>query len=110
VIQDISWGTNVIYDFNDSGSLVRYRQDAVIHLLQRVAADIVELSSKAPGNTRGTTAKGARHSTHVVKTGESLPSIAVKEYGDRDKWKVIASANNVRDPRHPKVGTRLKLP
>lgn len=106
------WGTNQIWKPNPNGVLVRYRQDAVIHLLEKVAVDTVVIGSENPGLTRVTGNKGATHSVHIVKPGETnLGQIAVFEYkGDRSKWRDIAKANGIRDPRNIHVDQKLILP
>ena len=45
----------------------------------------------------------------VVK-GDTLWDIAVKYYGDGGKWKKIAEANGVTDPKKLKIGTVLEIP
>lgn len=49
-------------------------------------------------------------SHYTVKEDDTLFSIALKFYGDRNQWKEIADINNIRDPRKLKVGTKIKLP
>ncbi|HEU5046072.1 MAG TPA: LysM peptidoglycan-binding domain-containing protein [Nocardioidaceae bacterium] len=60
--------------------------------------------SAAKSKTTGKT------STWVVKAGDTLSGIAAKEYGDASEWHRIATANNIRDPRSLKIGTKLKIP
>lgn len=49
---------------------------------------------------------------YVVKKGDTLQKIAAREdvYGDARKWREIAQANKIRDPKKLKVGTKLKIP
>ena len=49
-------------------------------------------------------------STHVVKHGETLYSIAKASYGDGKKWQQIASANPGVSPSSLKVGQSLIIP
>ena len=35
---------------------------------------------------------------HVVRDGDSLPSIAFASYGDPTRWRAIAEANGIDDP------------
>lgn len=46
---------------------------------------------------------------YSVKAGETLYSIALKEYGDGKKYKKIMSDNNITDASDVKVGMRLKI-
>lgn len=48
--------------------------------------------------------------SHVVAPGETLSAIAAKHLGDAARWKEIASANHIADPRALKVGTTLTIP
>jgi len=48
--------------------------------------------------------------TRLVQTGDRLPAIAWEEYGDAAKWRPIADANGIDDPRNLEVGRRLIIP
>ncbi len=48
--------------------------------------------------------------TWIVKQGDSLWSIAAKEYGDAESWRAIASANNIENPRTLEPGANLVIP
>jgi nucleoid-associated protein YgaU len=50
--------------------------------------------------------------TYIVKSGESLRSIAASVYGDEDAWADIFQANGdvIFDPDLVRPGTRLKIP
>ncbi|MBN1699187.1 MAG: LysM peptidoglycan-binding domain-containing protein [Spirochaetales bacterium] len=59
--------------------------------------------------------KNPRHSADhtkriVLREGETISSIAAREYADPRKWREIADANNIEDPLHIKPGTILRLP
>jgi nucleoid-associated protein YgaU len=47
---------------------------------------------------------------HVVSQGETLASIAVREYGDPRLWRVIAIANRLQRARGLEPGLKLRLP
>jgi len=47
---------------------------------------------------------------HVVTPYDTLESIAQKYYADRTKWRGIAKANNIEDPRRLEPGTTLIIP
>lgn len=46
----------------------------------------------------------------VVTRGDSLWSIAFKEYGSPDDWRLIANANNIDNPRILNPGQELIIP
>jgi hypothetical protein len=46
----------------------------------------------------------------VVREGESISSIAAREYNDPGKWRVIAQANRIDDPENIKPGSMVELP
>ena len=59
--------------------------------------------------------EGKRHSPdrtkrRVIKEGDTLWQIAFAEYGDSDKWKIIASENDIDDPKKIKTGSQIVLP
>lgn len=47
---------------------------------------------------------------HVVSQGETLSSIAAREYGDARLWRVIAIANRLQRARRLEPGLQLRLP
>jgi nucleoid-associated protein YgaU len=48
--------------------------------------------------------------TRVVREGDSLWSIAAAEYGDPGRWRPIAEANGITDPRVVEPGRNLVIP
>jgi hypothetical protein len=48
--------------------------------------------------------------SYLVRRGDTLASIAAAEYGDPGKWRPIAEANRIANPRLLAPGTRLALP
>ncbi|MER5490182.1 CIS tube protein [Streptomyces sp. NPDC002454] len=47
---------------------------------------------------------------HRVVAGDSLPSLAWREYGRAGAWRAIAEANGIDDPSRLPTGTELILP
>jgi nucleoid-associated protein YgaU len=45
-----------------------------------------------------------------VRKGETLWSIAAQRYGDGKRWREIADANGIDDPRKLAVGMELVIP
>lgn len=113
LISNIAWGDDQIWDFQDNGSLVRFRQDAVVQAVQKVDPEVVAFGQKMPGNTRGGKKGkgGGKHpSTYVVKAGDTFPKIAIAIFHNRNRWREIAKLNRVTDPRAVKAGNTIKLP
>jgi nucleoid-associated protein YgaU len=48
--------------------------------------------------------------SHVVRDGDSLPSIAFSSYGDPTRWRAIAEANGIDDPLALRRGRLLSVP
>jgi nucleoid-associated protein YgaU len=48
--------------------------------------------------------------TYTVQPKDTLWSIAVKVYGDGKKWKQIADANGISDPKKLSAGQKLTIP
>ncbi|MFG2115324.1 LysM peptidoglycan-binding domain-containing protein [Streptomyces sp. NPDC048718] len=68
-----------------------------------------EISGETPGQNPTSGALTARR-THRVAAGDSLPSLAQREYGDPAAWRVIAEANGIDDPLRLAPGRQLLLP
>lgn len=47
---------------------------------------------------------------HVLCDGETLQSIAFREYGDAAAWRMLADANGIDDPLRVAAGTQLLIP
>ncbi|MEV0908250.1 CIS tube protein [Streptomyces hokutonensis] len=47
---------------------------------------------------------------HRVVVGDSLPSLAWREYGNATRWRAIAEANGIDDPMRLRPGSELLLP
>ena len=47
---------------------------------------------------------------HRVVAGDSLQSLAWREYGDAAAWRSIAEANGIDDPSRLPTGVELVLP
>lgn len=98
------------------GRVVRMALD--VTLMRYVGVDTIVERSPAKRNrdrkksspNRGKASNQRRDKVHVVKAGETLSRIAADELGNANRWKEIASLNNIRDPRAIKPGQRLRLP
>jgi nucleoid-associated protein YgaU len=50
------------------------------------------------------------NSSHQVRLGDSLASIATAHYGNPTMWRAIASANQIEDPFNLRIGSDLLVP
>jgi nucleoid-associated protein YgaU len=66
-----------------------------------------------PGDPLGqnpTSGALSAHAVHKVISGDSLASIAYREYGDPSMWRPLAAANSIDDPIRLPVGATLIVP
>lgn len=72
----------------------------------------VSMQEFAPQPEGQNPTSGARRSTraHQVMLGDSLASIASREYGDPTLWRAIAKVNDIDDPFRLRVGAELLIP
>jgi nucleoid-associated protein YgaU len=66
-----------------------------------------------PSNTKGqnpTSGALTAQRVHRVVAGDSLQSLAWREYGDSAAWRAIAEANGIDDPTRLANGVELVLP
>lgn len=100
VIEGLEWDTNI--SRNEDGETVR--ASGTLTLRQFVGDELLSTFAKAR--------KKSKNSTHKVKKGESLMTIAKKELGNANRWPEIVRLNPgvVRDPRNPKDGLVLRMP
>ncbi|MGH9196307.1 MAG: peptidase M23, partial [Acidimicrobiia bacterium] len=68
-----------------------------------------QVPSPNPGQNPTSGSVGTRR-THVVVAGESLASIAYREYMNPNLWRPIAEANGIDDPLRVPTGLRLLIP
>ena len=48
--------------------------------------------------------------SHLIKRGDTLSSIAQEVYSDSTQWRIIAEANQIDDPRALTIGQSLTIP
>jgi hypothetical protein len=70
----------------------------------------LEEMAKAPKGQNPTSGALAAHRVHTVGAGDSLQSIAWREYGDPSMWRALAERNDIEDPMLLRVGTALLVP
>ena len=76
------------------------------------ASGTLELEEIPSPQQRQTPTSGgvAVRRTHTVVDGDSLTSIAYREYGRPDLWRALAELNGIDDPLRLRVGTNLMVP
>src|SRR5215208_6251026 len=95
--------------FRPDGSPTR----ALAHMSLMQAEKAQDGSSTAggtPGGGNPTTRGIDAISSHLVRDGDSLPSIAFAAYGDATLWRTIAEANEIDDPLRLPRGRSLAIP
>lgn len=86
--------------FNEHGQPVR----AYLKCVFMEFRDYKEMFIANPLNSPDTT------KYHTVSQGDSLWALAAQEYGDAGKWRVIAEANGLSNPRVLRNGEMLVVP
>ena len=81
------------------------RHPAARHLHPRADRDPQRHQAAEPDVGRAVRAPGA-----PPVAGDTLDSLAWREYGDATEWRVIAEANEIDDPMRLRPGTELLLP
>jgi nucleoid-associated protein YgaU len=71
--------------------------------------NIEEIAGEQQGQNPTSGGLAAR-SVHTVVAGDTLQSIAWREYGDPNLWRPIAERNGVDDPMRLPAGTALLIP
>lgn len=84
--------------FNLFGKPLRAKVDLTIQAMETLASKSSPLQS--PDRTK----------CRVITAGMSLWGIAYEEYGDCEKWRLIANANQLMNPLDIKEGTTIKVP
>ena len=99
---------SVVYQlFRPNGTPVR--AEVRLALTQAEPASSASASSANKG-TNPTTRSDGGLGVHVVRDGDSLPSVAHRAYGDATSWRLIADANGIDNPLHLRRGMTLNLP
>jgi hypothetical protein len=89
--------------FKNDGTPVRAEVDVIFTQY----AEIEDYLKKPQNPTSG---GGPTQRVWRVVTGDRLDWIAAQVYGDAGKWRLIAQANNLRDPLALRPGQRLRVP
>lgn len=71
--------------------------------------NLEEISKEQKGQNP-TSGALSTHRVHTVSTGDTLASIAWREYGDPAMWRAIATTNHIDDPMRLRAGSSLLIP
>jgi hypothetical protein len=115
-----NWGSTVMFKAVADSLSVQYmlfrpdgspiRATAKLSLIQVEKAK--DKSSSGAGGRGGnpTTRALPGSGSHLVRDGDSLPSIAFAHYRDPTRWRPIAEANGIDDPLRRRRGATLSIP
>jgi hypothetical protein len=108
-VESLDWDKDRII-YNSAGNRVRAGGTLVVSVFNE--DKVLSVAGRASQGSNTTKGKSGRLKTYTVKKGDTLSKIAAKKnvYGDASKWKKIAVANHIRDPKKLKVGRALKIP
>jgi hypothetical protein len=95
--------------FDVDGSPLRAQARLTLVQAERATDGTSGRADRPPGQNPTTRAIGGV-STHVVRDGDSLPSIAYAAYGDPTAWRRIAEANDIVNPLALRRATELLIP
>jgi LysM repeat protein len=109
------WGSNMhlvehkFYLSSVNATYTMFRKDGTP---VRATADIKlsEVPTDDPDGQNPTSGSIETRRTYTIAQGDSLQSIANREYGSPNLWRGIASFNDLDDPMRLDVGSRLLLP
>ncbi|MER8041531.1 LysM peptidoglycan-binding domain-containing protein [Streptomyces sp. NPDC094032] len=108
-----SWGSFstvqfVAYVTNVSATYTLFSPSGV-PIRATCSLSLTEVASETKKQNPTSGALSARR-VHRTVAGDSLASLAWREYGDATRWRVIAEANGIDDPMRLSPGTELLLP
>ncbi|HVL38802.1 MAG TPA: hypothetical protein VM328_05370 [Fimbriimonadaceae bacterium] len=107
------WGGNWEFKAAVTSLSVRYtlfRQDGTP--VRAVATLSLQEANDAEAQRRQNPTSGSEpgHKRREVRPHDSLPLIASEEYGDPNKWRIIAEANAIDDPLSLSPGQIIAIP
>jgi|Tabmets5t2r1_1033131.scaffolds.fasta_scaffold18909_3 nucleoid-associated protein YgaU len=95
--------------FDIDGSPLRAQARLTLVQVERATDGTSGRADRPPGQNPTTRAIGGV-STHLVRDGDSLPSLAYSAYGDPTRWRLIADANDISNPLELPRGASLLIP
>lgn len=111
---DITWGSNppVNSDFPFAGVVSSLSQEFTLFEKngKPLRADLDVEFTEFIGWEEGQRETDPEFTTRVVRRGDTLSGIADEMYDDPRRWRVIAEANHLDDPRRLTIGMLLSIP
>jgi hypothetical protein len=86
--------------FDENGNIVRARVSLTLKSWMSAEEQFQNINPQSPDRTK----------TYVVQAGDRLDAIAAAQYGDPERWPIIADANGIVRPRFLTPGTLLVIP
>lgn len=86
--------------FTQDGTPVRATLNVTFKEYKTIAEQLVEIGRKSADRTKRV----------VFKESDSLWKFAADEYGDPDRWRLLAEKNNIDNPRLVEPGRELVIP
>jgi nucleoid-associated protein YgaU len=86
--------------FSEQGVPLRARMSLAFKEYRTIGAQLKDLSLSSPDVQK----------SYVVRVGDTLASIATQAFKDPNRWRDIAQANGIVDPRRLEPGTALTIP
>jgi hypothetical protein len=108
------WGASkVLADFRGylksvSAKYTLFRADGVP--LRATASISLEEVPQEPAGTNPTSGSLNSRRSHTIGDGDSLQSVAYREYGDPGLWRGLAVFNGIDDPMRVLPGVRILIP
>jgi len=108
---EISWGKNSD-DFPFIGVITSLTQNFVLFDGdgKPLRANLTVVLTEYPDPEMNQRQTDPELTTRVVRSGDTVSSIAGEVYGDPTLWRTIAEANGLDDPRRLQAGARLTIP
>jgi hypothetical protein len=105
------WGTTVLFTAYLKSVSAKYTLFRPTGAPVRAACTISleEIPSEA-GKQNPTSGSLTALRSHTMVQGDSLASVAYREYGDPTMWRALADVNRIDDPLRVRPGTRLLIP
>lgn len=106
------WGAFMSFKAHLQSVNTRYTMFLPTGIPVRARMDVTfkEYDPSQEGNREAPLQSSDRTKVRTVTEGDTLWLIAAREYGDPGKWRPIAEANGIENPRALKPGSELVLP
>jgi nucleoid-associated protein YgaU len=109
----LGWGTNIIMEravvTKLSVTFQRFLLGEPVRAEAAVTLKAVPPPTALPA-TNPTSGGLATLKTHTMVAGDSLASVAYKEFRNPNRWRALAEFNGIDDPMRVKPGTQLLIP